>query len=80
MTTQILLSWMTKVSRRRARVYRGSPSRLAKLHLSEQEEVIQTLKAENDASDRQIWFCLRLVMGCLAFLSVPISVSAPAVN
>ncbi|KAI0247124.1 hypothetical protein BJV78DRAFT_1248028 [Lactifluus subvellereus] len=34
----------------------------------EQEEVIQTLKAENDASDRRIWFCLRLVMGCFAFL------------
>ncbi|KAF8272257.1 hypothetical protein EI94DRAFT_1718837 [Lactarius quietus] len=34
----------------------------------EQEQVVQTLKAENDASDRQIWLCLRVVMSCLAFL------------
>ena len=40
--------------------------------LSEQEEVIQSLKAENDMSDRQIWLCLRIIMGCFAFLSVPI--------
>lgn len=39
---------------------------------SEQEEVIQSLKVENDISDRQIWLCLRIVMGCFAFLSVPI--------
>jgi hypothetical protein len=40
------------------------------LLLSEQEEVIQTLKAKNDASDRQIWLCVRAVMSGFAFLSV----------
>lgn len=34
----------------------------------EQEQVVQTLQAENDASDRQIWLCLQVVMGCFAFL------------
>ncbi|KAI0272917.1 hypothetical protein BGY98DRAFT_147357 [Russula aff. rugulosa BPL654] len=34
----------------------------------EQEEVIQSLKVENDLSDRQIRLCLRIVMGCFAFL------------
>jgi hypothetical protein len=34
----------------------------------EQEEVIQSLKVENDISDRQIWFCLSIVMSCFAFL------------
>jgi hypothetical protein len=27
---------------------------------------------ENDISDRQIWLCLRITMGCFAFLSVPV--------
>jgi len=36
----------------------------------QQEEVVQTLKKENDMSDRQIWLCLRIVMGCFAFLHI----------
>lgn len=47
-------------------LYRPSDS------LLEQEEVIQSLKVENDLSDQQIWLCLRIVLGCFAFLSVPI--------
>lgn len=34
----------------------------------EQEEVIQSLKAENDISDRQIWSFMCIVMCCFAFL------------
>jgi len=34
----------------------------------EQEQVVHTLKAENDASDTQIWLCLRVIMGCFTFL------------
>jgi len=34
----------------------------------EQEEVIQTLKLENDMSDQRIWFCLRIVIACFSFL------------
>ncbi|KAI9443084.1 hypothetical protein H4582DRAFT_1154573 [Lactarius indigo] len=34
----------------------------------EQEQVVQTLKTENDASDRQIWLLLRVVMGFFTFL------------
>ncbi|KAI9456154.1 hypothetical protein F5148DRAFT_1288051 [Russula earlei] len=34
----------------------------------EQEEVITSLNLENERSDRQIWLCLRIVMGCFAFL------------
>jgi len=40
--------------------------------LSEQEEVIKSLKVENDLFDQQIWLYLRIVMGCFAFLSVSI--------
>ncbi|KAF8501115.1 hypothetical protein F5888DRAFT_1679219 [Russula emetica] len=36
----------------------------------EQEEMIQSLKVENDISDQQIWLSLRIVMGCFAFLYV----------
>lgn len=41
-------------------------------NLSEQEEVIRTLKTKNDTSDRQIWLYLRIIVGCFAFLSVPV--------
>jgi len=34
----------------------------------EQEEVIQTLKLENDMSDQRIWFCLRIIIACFCFL------------
>jgi hypothetical protein len=40
------------------------------LFLPEQEEVVQTLKAESDASNRQIWLCMRAVTSGFAFLSV----------
>ena len=56
-------------------IYSGRPrhsSRPSNSIISEQEEVIQSLKMENDLSDRQIRLCLRIVMGCFAFLSVPI--------
>jgi hypothetical protein len=39
---------------------------------SEQEEIIQKLKVENDISDKQIWLSLRIIMGCFALLSVPV--------
>ncbi|KAH9969464.1 hypothetical protein BC827DRAFT_1101 [Russula dissimulans] len=32
------------------------------------EEVIQTLKLENDMSDQRIWFCLRIVIACFSSL------------
>jgi hypothetical protein len=65
--SQMRVSWTIKVSSRPSTFSRPSNSTR-----SEQEEVIQSLKVENDISDRQIWLCLRIVMGCFAFLSVPI--------
>lgn len=68
--TRVLLSWTTKVSRR--------PRRLLpvvgrfNLFRSEQEEIIRTFKAENDASDRKICLYLNILMGGFTLLSVPI--------
>jgi hypothetical protein len=48
-------------------------------NLSEQEEVIRTLKAKNDTSDRQIWLYLRIIMAVL--LSCPsLFVSTPVIR
>jgi hypothetical protein len=56
-------------------------SRLSNTILSEQEEVIQSLKVKNDTSDGRIWFCLGIVMGFLAVLSVPnLLVSTPVIH
>ncbi|KAH9998026.1 hypothetical protein BJV77DRAFT_788484 [Russula vinacea] len=46
----------------------NSPADATILDDQEQEEVIRTLKVENDTFDRQIWLSLRIVMGCFAFL------------
>jgi hypothetical protein len=68
--TRVLLSWTTKVSRR--------PRRLLPLvgrfnfFRSEQEDIIRTFKAENDASDRKICLYLNILMGGFTLLSVPI--------